>query len=117
MSGDGSTKIFTIKNPEKYDFINTASTFDSRYITLEILECDAATSIVPCAAPEDRESYIKNHRIGIVTATNYIDYGEVDPYKGPLKSAFQWIEFDEILLNDDFYTYRRISLREHQVSL
>ena len=63
---------------------------------LEVLQCNAATSNVTCATPNDIATYINNHRIGIVTATNYIDYGEVDPYKGPMKNAFQWIEYKEI---------------------
>ena len=50
-----------------------------------------------------------------MTAINFIDYREVDPYKGPLKNAAQWVELRRIDYMPEYYNMRRISLREHQI--
>jgi len=30
--------------------------------------------------------------VALITASSFVDYGEVDPYKGPVKHAMQWVE-------------------------
>ena len=117
MSGDGTTNILTIKNPEKYDLINSSATFNSQFVVLEILKCEQETSSVQCAGHDEIVDYVTQHRLGLLTAFNYVDYGEVEPYQGPLKHAMQWIEFFQLPYSETAYSMKRHSFKEHRVFL
>ena len=103
----------TIKNPEKYDLINTSANFDSKFIVFEILKCNVNTSSVGCASPEEIKDYVNNRSLGLISNFNFVDYDDVEPYKGPLKNTVQWIEFFPLTYSEKTYSMKRHSLKEH----
>ena len=84
---------------------------------MDFVRCSNQTSTVTCASPDEITSYLAAHRLGLVTVLNYIDYDEVDPGKGPLKSAFQWIELLELKFEEKAFGTKRISFQEHRIEL
>ena len=82
-----------------------------------MLRCNNATSSVPCASYEEINTYISSRRFGLVTLFNFIDYDTVDPFKGPLKTAFQWVELNAINYTKESYISSRISLKQHRIEL
>ena len=116
MSTDGqTTNMLTPKDPDSFDLIDNSAAFTSQFISAKVEKCNVLTSQVECASLEDIRKYLSSHTLGIVTAINFIDYREVDPYKGPLKNAAQWVELRRIDYMPEYYNMRRISLREHQI--
>ena len=96
ISADGIAKVYLIKDPEQHVLVDNAASFSSEILDVNFIRCRNQTSSVTCASPDEISSYLALHRLGLVTVYNYIDYDEVDPYSGPLKSVYQWLELREL---------------------
>ena len=70
----------------------TKASYNSRFLALTILKCNNETSSVECASEEEFKQYLKNHTLSLITAYNYIDYDEVEAFKGPMKHTMQWVD-------------------------
>ena len=76
-----------IKDPENINLVDNSSSFNSEFLNVQIHRCNNATSTVTCASYAEIDTYIQDRRFGFGTLLNFIDYDEVDPFKGPLKTA------------------------------
>ena len=94
MSGDGSTHIYALKNPEEFSLQGNPEAFQSQYLSFSISKCNNATSQEPCADFGTNEEklieYLSKHNIALLSANSYVDFDEVDPFKGPVKQYEVW---------------------------
>ena len=123
VSGDGSTEILTLQDPELYSLIDNGASTTSQFLSLQIKKCDKQTSAIACADfGEDEQfliDYLSKHLVTVISAFNYIDYDEIDPFLGPLKYGTQWIsvvEGKELLIPNKI-SKNRFSFVEHRVEL
>ena len=79
--------------------------------------CDRDAQQADCASEEEFTKHLAEHQLGIITAFNYINFDEVDPFKGPLKDASQWIDSFKLDHFPDEVTMRRYSMQEHRIEL
>lgn len=86
MSSDGKAKIYTIKDLDSVELINDSVRIGSQYLTAKVEKCNEEKSRVACASQSEIQDYFSRHKLMIVTATNYIDFSEVDSFEGPLRS-------------------------------
>ena len=119
QNADGSTNIYTIKDPEKYSLKNSvgSSTLDAEFFSFVIKMCDNSTSTVVCASfGENYEhliEYLTRFSLFIFTTTNYIDYDEVDPFKGPIKQISELAYIVKLAtLEHEYSQFRRSSFTE-----
>ena len=71
---DERSKIYTFKNPEKYTLTGTKASYLSRFLTFKVSKCDRSVQNANCASEEEIKEYLSNHRLGMITAFNYIDF-------------------------------------------
>ena len=73
---------------------------DCEFFAFMIKMCDNSTSSVVCAPFGDNYEllyeYLERHELFIFKTTNYIDYDEVDPFKGPLKRISEIVSTIEL---------------------
>ena len=126
MSGDGSTNIYTLKNPAQYELKGNNNSFFSQYLSFQLKKCNSVTSEVPCAdfgANEEKLiEYVSAHNLVILQASSFIDYDEVDPFKGPLMynvSIFEALNGKQLIMGEEntVYNTKVFSYVEHRVSL
>ena len=68
----------------------------TQYLSFKVSKCDSSAQKADCASEEDLKEYLSNHRLGIITSFNYIDYDEVEPFEGPIKHTTQWVDLLEL---------------------
>jgi len=82
-----------------------------------VLRCNSETSPVPCASDEELDAYLEAHELGFLTAYNFIDYGDIKPFEGPLRQTSKMIEMTKLAYSPTELTMKRLPLKEHIVSL
>lgn len=91
-------------------------------MSFQIHRCDNSTSEIECAYfgenDEHLYEYLERHSLGVIKGINYIDYDSIDPFKGPLKHACDWVELIKVhKIESDNWQFRRFSLNEHVIEL
>ena len=56
------------------------------------------------------------HEFGLIQIRNFVDFSEVEPYKGPIKKTLERVESNSDI-DLRYYVKRGYSFIEHQVSL
>ena len=57
---------------------------EARFLTIEIHRCDQETSLHECADDAEFAAYLLRYEVTLITASNFIEYEDVDPFDGPL---------------------------------
>ena len=88
LSGDNSTRIFTLKDTEEYMLVDNAAATTANYLNFMIKRCDNATSEVTCADfganDENLRAHLGGFNLGLISAFNFIDYKDMVPFEGPV---------------------------------
>ena len=92
LSEDGSTEIITASNPESIDLVDNSASFTSRSLSIQISRCDSDDSSVECASEPEFLQFMEKFSFAIITAINFVDFGDVEPFIGPIKNAMQFVE-------------------------
>ena len=74
---------------------NAAAT-TANYLNFMIKRCDNETSEVTCADFGENDENLKAHlaqfNLGLISAFNFIDYTDMEPFVGPVKHASNFID-------------------------
>ena len=92
LSEDGSTEIVTASSPESIDMVDNSASFTSRSLSFQISRCDSNDTSVECASEPEFVQYMDKFSFAIITAINFVDFGDVEPFRGPIKNAMQFVE-------------------------
>ena len=74
-------------------------------------------STVTCASDLAIKEYIELYQFVLMTATNFVDWDLVEPFKGPLKTTFEWIKVSPLQFSETDFKVLRYKLKEQQIYL
>ena len=96
------TRFLTIKDPQLVNLKDSVDSSAAENLYVELRQCINETQTIICASEQEIKERISSRILMISSLTNFVEYDEVEPGVGPIKSISRTVAIDKLALDSEY---------------